>query len=81
MDECPWLTTNEMSSTRSTQCKAGVPFRIQVRRSIEYAPQQGDIDHIHTIYRDPTNDYSRKKRGCGHVLNVNSRATVTLGFE
>ena len=24
---------------------------------IEYAPQQGDIDHIHTIYRDPTNDY------------------------
>ncbi len=24
---------------------------------IEYAPQQGDVDHIHTIYRDPTNDY------------------------
>jgi uncharacterized protein DUF3500 len=24
---------------------------------IEYAPQQGDLDHIHTIYRDPTNDY------------------------
>ena len=27
---------------------------------IEYAPQQGDLDHIHTIYRDPTNDYGEK---------------------
>ena len=27
---------------------------------IEYAPQQGDLDHIHTIYRDPTNDYGGK---------------------
>jgi hypothetical protein len=27
---------------------------------IEYAPQQGDVDHIHTIYRDPTNDYGAK---------------------
>jgi len=27
---------------------------------IEYAPQQGDLDHIHTIYRDPTNDYGSK---------------------
>jgi hypothetical protein len=27
---------------------------------IEYAPQQGDLDHIHTIYRDPTNDYGLK---------------------
>jgi hypothetical protein len=27
---------------------------------IEYAPQQGDLDHIHTIYRDPTNDYGVK---------------------
>lgn len=26
---------------------------------IEYAPQ-GDVDHIHTIYRDPTNDYGVK---------------------
>lgn len=24
---------------------------------IEYATQQGDLEHIHTIYRDPTNDY------------------------
>jgi hypothetical protein len=23
---------------------------------IEYAPQRG-VDHVHTIYRDPTNDY------------------------
>ena len=27
---------------------------------IEYAPQQGDVDHIHTIYRDPTNDYGAR---------------------
>jgi hypothetical protein len=27
---------------------------------IEYAPQQRDLDHIHTIYRDPTNDYGAK---------------------
>jgi len=27
---------------------------------IEYAPQQGSVDHIHTIYRDPTNDYGAK---------------------
>jgi len=27
---------------------------------IEYAPQQGDVDHVHTIYRDPTNDYGAK---------------------
>jgi hypothetical protein len=26
---------------------------------IEYAPQ-GNVDHIHTIYRDPTNDYGAK---------------------
>jgi Protein of unknown function (DUF3500) len=30
---------------------------------IEYAPQQGDLDHIHTIYRDPTNDYGAKLIG------------------
>lgn len=24
---------------------------------IEYATQQNDLEHIHTIYRDPTNDY------------------------
>ena len=27
---------------------------------IEYAPQRGDVDHIHTIYRDPTNDYGAR---------------------
>jgi hypothetical protein len=32
-------------------------FRIQgPTLVIEYAPQRG-VDHIHTIYRDPTNDY------------------------
>jgi hypothetical protein len=34
-------------------------FRIQgPTLVIEYAPQ-GDVDHVHTIYRDPTNDYGR----------------------
>jgi len=33
-------------------------FRVQgPTLVIEYAPQQGSVDHIHTIYRDPTNDY------------------------
>lgn len=35
-------------------------FRIQgPTLVIEYAPQE-DVDHIHTIYRDPTNDYGAK---------------------
>ena len=35
-------------------------FRVQgPRLVIEYAPQ-GNVDHIHTIYRDPTNDYGAK---------------------
>ena len=35
-------------------------FRIQgPTLVIEYAPQDG-VDHIHTIYRDPTNDYGAK---------------------
>jgi hypothetical protein len=36
---------------------SGAYFRIQGPAvMIEYAPQ-GNIDHIHTFYRDPTNDY------------------------
>lgn len=36
-------------------------YRVQGPTAIiEYAPQQGDLDHIHTIYRDPTNDYGAK---------------------
>jgi hypothetical protein len=36
-------------------------FRIQGPTVlIEYAPQQGSLDHIHTIYRDPTNDYGAR---------------------
>jgi hypothetical protein len=39
-------------------------FRIQGPTVvIEYAPQQGDADHIHTIYRDPTNDYGARLVG------------------
>jgi len=35
-------------------------FRVQgPTLVIEYAPQ-GSVDHIHTIYRDPTNDYGSK---------------------
>ena len=36
-------------------------FRIQGPTIvIEYAPQGGSVEHIHTIYRDPTNDYGAK---------------------
>lgn len=36
-------------------------FRIQgPTLVIEYAPQGGSVDHIHKIYRDPTNDYGAK---------------------
>jgi hypothetical protein len=36
-------------------------FRIQGPTvMIEYAPQGGGTDHIHTFYRDPTNDYGVK---------------------
>jgi hypothetical protein len=35
-------------------------FRIQgPTLVIEYAPQRG-VDHIHSIYRDPTNDYGAR---------------------
>ena len=35
-------------------------FRIQgPTLVVEYAPQK-NVDHIHTIYRDPTNDYGAK---------------------
>ena len=27
---------------------------------IEFSPQRGDKEHIHTIYRDPTNDYGAR---------------------
>jgi hypothetical protein len=38
-------------------------FRIQgPTLVIEYAPQ-GGVDHIHTIYRDPTNDYGARFAG------------------
>lgn len=36
-------------------------FRIQgPTLVIEYSPQADSVDHIHTIYRDPTNDYGSK---------------------
>jgi hypothetical protein len=45
----------------STQNGGLAYYRIQgPTLVIEYAPQQGDIDHIHTIYRDPTNDYGTR---------------------
>ncbi len=41
----------------STTAGSAAYFRIQgPTLVIEYAPQNG-VDHIHTIYRDPTNDY------------------------
>jgi hypothetical protein len=44
-----------------TENGAPAYFRIQgPTLVIEYAPQGGSVDHIHTIYRDPTNDYGAK---------------------
>jgi len=40
----------------STNCSAAY-FRVQgPTLVIEYAPQ-GSVGHVHTIYRDPANDY------------------------
>ena len=51
----------------STVNGKGAYFRIQGPTVlIEYAPQGGSTpstDHIHTIYRDPTNDYAAKVAG------------------
>ena len=48
----------------STTNGKGAYFRIQgPTLMIEYAPQgppESNTDHIHTIYRDPTNDYAAK---------------------
>jgi hypothetical protein len=45
----------------------GAYFRIQGPAVfIEYAPQgqgENNIDHLHTMYRDPTNDYAAKAIG------------------
>ncbi len=44
----------------STTAGSAAYFRIQgPTLVIEYAPQRG-VDHIHTIYRDPTNDYGAR---------------------
>jgi hypothetical protein len=44
-----------------TEEGAAAYFRVQGPTVvIEYAPQGGGGDHIHTIYRDPTNDYGKK---------------------
>jgi hypothetical protein len=43
-----------------TTAGSGAYFRIQGPTVfVEYAPQ-GNTDHIHTIYRDFTNDYAAK---------------------
>ncbi|MBI1760134.1 MAG: DUF3500 domain-containing protein [Acidobacteria bacterium] len=40
---------------------SGAYFRIQgPTLLIEFSPQRGDTEHIHTIYRDPTNDYGAR---------------------
>ena len=40
---------------------SGAYYRIQGPTVlIEFSPQRGDTEHIHTIYRDPTNDYGAR---------------------
>ena len=47
----------------STTNGSGAYFRVQGPTVlIEYAPQGPGVDHIHTIYRDPTNDYGPRLR-------------------
>ncbi len=42
----------------ATTAGSGAYYRIQgPTLLIEFSPQRGDTEHIHTIYRDPTNDY------------------------
>ena len=61
-----WPRFGRTSPTRSspgavpTTNGSAAYFRIQgPTLHIEYAPQR-DVTHIHTIYRDPTNDYGAK---------------------
>ncbi len=45
----------------STTSGSGSYYRIQgPTLLIEFSPQRGDTQHIHTIYRDPTNDYGAR---------------------
>lgn len=45
----------------STTPGGGSYYRIQgPTLLIEFSPQRGDKEHIHTIYRDPTNDYGAR---------------------
>ena len=58
------ITTNLLDTffawSGPTTTGSAAYFRIQgPTLVIEYAPQ-GSVDHIHTIYRDPTNDYGAK---------------------
>ena len=63
----------------------GMPayFRIQgPTLLIEYAPQPlgGDpTNHIHTIYRDPTNDYGKKLVGELSVKAIRSERAICVG--
>jgi len=55
------LSTTYFAWSGPTTNGSAAYFRIQAPTLvIEYAPQQGSVDHIHTIYRDPTNDYGAK---------------------
>jgi Protein of unknown function (DUF3500) len=45
----------------ATTVGSGSYYRIQgPTLLIEFSPQRGDTTHIHTIYRDPTNDYGAR---------------------
>jgi hypothetical protein len=49
------------AATQSAGSNISAYYRIQgPRLVIEYAPQSDEpVNHVHTIYRDPTNDYGR----------------------
>ena len=52
--------TIAVAKIKGTTTGSAAYFRVQgPTLIIEYAPQNS-VDHIHTIYRDPTNDYGVK---------------------
>ena len=69
-DEAATAKMNEVKANLSetwfawsgpTTAGSGAYYRIQgPTLMIEFSPQRGDTEHIHTIYRDPTNDYGAR---------------------
>ena len=51
--------THDFENFPRTQPPQYAQRQLQPAQRAQYAPQQGGTSHIHTVYRDPTNDYGR----------------------